>query len=117
MTILGIKEFGEDEETGLQKELQILKLKIDGETDEVFVQCRVVLLAPKGGVVKVVSNHTFRRYNRPAIMDGNKEILPANNKFDMLKLSPLGQGILGMLQIDINNIKGFDTIDEDLKQL
>ena len=117
MTILGTKQLGEDLETGLQKELRIWQITIDGKSEVILVVYDIVLISPKGGVVKVINTNSFRRFNRPAIIEDGVEVKPENNKFDALKLSPLGQGILGMLQVDINNIQGFDTLEQDLEQL
>lgn len=115
MTILGTKDLGQDPETTLNRQLQVWQITIDGKSETILVVYDIVLLSPNDKVVKILSTENYRRFNRPEYTNGETTI-PANNKFDALKLSPVGQMILGMLQVDLNNIQGFDTLGEDLAQ-
>lgn len=116
MTILAKKSFGIDDETGLEKEIHIWHISINGKEDTINIGYDIVLLSPKGKVVSVVSTNNYNRYNRPAIIEDGIEVKPANMKFDALKNSPVGQGILQMLSADIANIKSFDTLVQDITQ-
>jgi len=104
MTIFGTKDLGLDEDSGLQKQVQFWNIDINGKTEVVTVKYDIVLLAPKGQVVKILETNQYRRFNRPDILDdeGNV-ILPANMKWDQLKESATGKGILEMIDLDVKN--------------
>lgn len=117
MTILGKKSLGVDPKTTLEKELHIWQITIDGKSEVILVVYDIVLLAPTGAVIKTLETNNFVRFNKKAVLDSNGvEISPANMKFDALKLSPIGQGILALLQVDLAAIQGIDTLFEDLRQ-
>ncbi len=116
MTLLGTKNLGKDVVTDLDRQLQIWQITIDGKSEVILVVYDIVLLAPNGSIAKVESTDNFRRFNRDAVIQDEIEVKPANLKFDALKLSPVGQAILGMLQLDLNLIQSFETLAEDLRQ-
>lgn len=105
MTIFGEIDLGIDKETGLQKKVLIWKIDIDGKTEIITVKYDISLISPTGIVVKIIATNIYRRFNRPAVMseDGETIITPANMKWDQLKDSAIGQGILSMIDLDVKN--------------
>ena len=104
MTLFGTADLGIDAETGLEKQLQIWGIDINGKTEEVIVSYDVVLLSPTGVTVKVIESNNYRRYDKQAVIDANGiELSAANLKFTYLKNSAVGQGILYMISLDVAN--------------
>lgn len=136
------KSLGIDQQSGLEQQIVINQLTIDSESEIVVIVYRIELLSPKGTVIKRSHPLNYTRYNLPDILykegdiitpevldeDGITIITPAviatgvevkltgNMKFNLLRNSTLGQGITGLINLDINNIKGINTIDFDLSQ-
>jgi hypothetical protein len=101
----GSKSLGGDDESTLEKKLFITQIVIDAPSKSITIQYNISLVASNGFVVKTIKTGTYVRYN-----DGTK------NKYDELKSSPIGQAILGLIQLDVNAIQSDITIDLDLKQ-
>ncbi len=142
MTPIAKKSLGIDQESGLEQQIVITQLTIDSTSEIVVIVYRLELLSPKGTVVRRSDPKTYTRYNLPNILyksgdvitpevldvDGVTVITPAvisdgtevkligNMKFDLLRNSPIGQGITGLIGLDINAIKGADTLEWDLSQ-
>lgn len=99
------KKLGTDQDTGLEKELNITGVFIDIENEVIDVRCSVNLIYPTGKKQSVRALN-YRRFNA----DGNM-------KFNNLKDSTIGQGIISIIQNDVNSIKSSETIEQDLAQL
>lgn len=102
MTLFGTLPLGIDVETGLQKEVQVWQINIDGKTETITVVYDIVLLSPVGQPLLILETNSFLRYNRQAVLDAENNVIKEENlRFKMLKESPLGQGILGMITADL----------------
>lgn len=98
-------DFGVDAYTGLQKKLYVTGIRIDAKTEVVYVDYDIVLLSPTGVQVSVIESYYFERLN-----------LPGNEKYNELKNSPVGQGIIQMIGTDMAMIQSYETCRENLKQ-
>lgn len=141
MTPISIKSLGIDQESGLEQQISVTQLTIDAEAEMVVIIYRIELLSPNRTIVRRSNPLSYTRYNLPtilynpgeiikkAVLDENGEIITpeiiaiggeikliGNMKFDLLRNSSLGQGITGLINLDINAIKGIDTLNDDLSQ-
>lgn len=87
-----------DSETGLDKEIRVVKINIDAETEEIVVFYAIVLASPTGVVMKTLEVSSYKRYNKAAVLDENNvEVAPANMAYNNLKASAIGQGIVAIV--------------------
>lgn len=105
MTIFGEKNLGVDIDSGLQKKLLIWDIQINGKTEVITCKYDISLISPTGMIVKTISTNNYKRFNKLAELDedGITVISPANLKWDSLKNSIIGQGILSMIAQDVVN--------------
>lgn len=103
-----VKSIGIDSATGLSQQLNVWQLTIDAKSKKIAVVYNIQVLAPNGAVVSTGDNLVYFRYNKPA-----HDTIPADNRFDLLKASPLGQGIIANI---VNDLVPVSTIN-DLKKL
>lgn len=101
MTPIAEKDFGTDQESGLNKKLQVLTLFIDAEQELISIGFRIVLFGPTGIVVSILRRGSYVR---------------TGSKFQDLRNSQLGAGITGLIAQDLAGINSFESLDEDLKQ-
>lgn len=99
------KSFGIDQATGLEKTASFSRLIIDLTKEVIEIQVDINLIYPSGKKQKI-NNVTYRRFNA----DGNM-------KFNLLKDSLIGQGIINLVSEDFQNIKSFETMEADLAQI
>jgi hypothetical protein len=81
---------GIDENTGLDVELRVKSLTIDSELQKITIKIDKSLVSPTGVELKVIESQYYDRYNSET-----------NLRYDGLALSPIGQGIKTMLNIDL----------------
>lgn len=110
-TPIASKSFGTDQETGLEKRILAHSFHCDAKANRITVICDVVLMSPTGKIVSIVMPVTYRRENI-----AETPTINASLKFDQLRNSQIGQGIIQLIQGDINAITSFNTIADDLKQ-
>lgn len=110
-TPIAQKSFGIDTVTGLEKRLYVWQQVNDVKSQKIVVVFDIVLISPTGKVVSTLSTGTFERINIP---ETNTHL--ASPKFDDLRKSPIGQGISGLIAKDLEDIKSFETLHEDLAQ-
>lgn len=94
------KTLGTDSRTGLTRKIEVVAIEIQSKIKTVSVTFEVNLYSGN----EFVATERTGNYTR------------TNVKFDALESSTVGQGIKGMIGIDLNLITSFETIDEDLKQ-
>ena len=99
------KNFGIDQATGLEKELTVTGIFIDIENEVIDVRCSIKLIYPTGKKQDIRSLN-YRRFNADGSM-----------MFNVFKNSNVGQGIVNVIQNDINLIQSFETLDADLAQV
>lgn len=100
-----VKSFGIDTETGLEKKLTFSSLRIDILNEVIEIYLDVNLIYPSGKKQRI-NTIVYRRFNA----DGNM-------KFNELKDSAIGQGIIAVIQNDFNMIQSFGSIEQDLAQI
>lgn len=83
-------------EYGLPTELRIVGLTIDSKTKTIIVKWEKVIVSPTNKVVMTLEEGEFYRYNSET-----------NPKYDLLEQSPIGQGIIAMLQTDLDTYPNF----------
>jgi len=111
------KVIGQDVKTGLNIECQIWQIVIDSKAEMINVVYDLVLLAPNGEIATVLKTDHFVRLNQPAILDKDGNTIKlANLRFNDLRVSPIGQAIIGMLTTDINLVQTVTSIVTDLEQ-
>lgn len=103
--VVVVKKFGLDQATGLEKEVSFSSLRIDVLNEVIEVYLDVNLVYPSGKKQRI-NTIVYRRFNA----DGNM-------KFNALKESAIGQGIISIVQNDFNAITSFETIEQDLAQI
>lgn len=91
MKFITNRTLGIDVETGLSKELRFVSVIIDSEAEQLVVGYKVVLVSPTGVDMKTLHTGIFTRYNSQN-----------NPEYDNLRESPIGQGIIQILQADLN---------------
>jgi len=100
-TPIAIKSFGEDIESGLEKQLRVWGLFCDAKNECITVHYEIVLLSPTGLTFSTIKNGSYIRIG---------------SKFTTLRLSQLGEGIESLIASDLLMINTYETIDFDLKQ-
>lgn len=109
MTLFGHIDLGIDDNTGLNKQLQVWQINIDGKSEVVTVVYDIVLLSPTNKVIQTLSTDNFKRFDRLAQLDeDNNVLMEASLKWTYLKESPLGKGILGMIALDLSKYPDFE---------
>lgn len=98
--MIAFKKLENDIRTGLIRKVEIMSIDINAKDKVITVYYEVNLYSSN----EFVSTEKRGNYRRFGI------------KFDNLESSIIGQGIKGMLGLDLDLITNFDTIDEDLKQ-
>jgi hypothetical protein len=94
------KTLGNDTRTGLVRKVEVIAIEIQSKIKTISVTYEVNLYSNDEIVVtEKTSNYT------------RKDV-----KFDNLEASMVGQGIKAMIEMDLNLIQSFESIDEDLKQ-
>lgn len=91
------KSNGVDVQTGLEKEIRVTSIYINSIEEKITVEIGEYLVSPTGEVMRTLSTKTFSRYNGAE-----------RQKYDELEQSPIGQGIITMLQPDLNNYPNVD---------
>jgi hypothetical protein len=91
------KSTGIDAETGLEKEIRVTAINIDSVSQTITVSIGEYLVSPTGIVIKALSEKVFSRYNGAT-----------RQKYDELEQSPIGVGIINMLQPDLDNYPAVD---------
>lgn len=85
-----------DEVTGLQKELRIVNFTVDAEIKIITVTYVIVLVSPTGVVMVELERNQFTRYNGVV-----------KNRYNDLQNSPIGIGIIQMLDMDLATYPDF----------
>lgn len=112
--LFGEINLGLDEETSLNKKAIIWQIVIDGKSRIITVVYDIVLLSPRETVVKTVLTDVYTRFNSSEVLDKDGNVIKAvNMKWDALRNSPIGQGILQLIATDVSN---YNNSMNDLKQ-
>lgn len=106
--IIASRALGTDEKSELNKRLDVAHIHIDAKGERIVVTYDIVLVSPTGLAVSVLETKTYTRHNRQATADK-----PANLKFNALRDSLIGQGIIELVSSDISN---YDGTDKSLEQ-
>lgn len=85
-----------DEVTGLQKELRIVNFTVDAEIKIITVTYVIVLVSPTGIVMVELERNKFTRYNGVV-----------KSRYNDLQNSPIGVGIIQMLNTDLATYPDF----------
>jgi hypothetical protein len=85
------KSLGIDQETGLEKKIIIHTLEINSQTEVITVKYQVALVSPTGKIMAVLENGQYTRFNSPI-----------KQKYNALRDSAIGQGIIQMLGLDLD---------------
>lgn len=102
---IATRNIGTDSITGLVKQVQTYKIIIDTDDSTVTNQYRVVLLSPNGKSVTSIYDGVYFDKNQQAATGFNGAVIAASNQFTQLRLSPLGQGIAGLIKADLDSAK------------
>jgi len=116
MAAIATKDLPVNVSTGLSNRISITALTIDSRNELITVVYSIETISPTGVVVSSIDNNTFVRRNIEAVVEDGVEITPANEKFNQLRNSPVGQMITGMLNADLALVQSLETINEDLTQ-
>lgn len=100
-TPIAIKSFGLDQESGLEKQLQVRGQFSDAKNECIIIYYDIVLLSPTNMVFSTIKTGFYTR---------------TGIKFNQLRESPVGQQITSLIGNDLDMILSYDTIDNDLKQ-
>jgi hypothetical protein len=89
------RNFGNDETTQLIKQIRCYRLDINAKTKIITIYWEECLISPTGAVMQVLREGNFTRFNSDTL----------GNKFDDLKNSEIGQGIIQMVEaLDLSRI-------------
>jgi hypothetical protein len=94
------KILGNDTRTGLVRKIEVVAIEIQSKIKTISVSYEVNLYSNNEFVVTEKTSNYIRK----------------DVKFDNLEASMVGQGIKAMIEMDLNLIQSFESIDEDLKQ-
>lgn len=114
MTPIAIKDLGDSNEWGLPAKIKIWGLNIDSKKETVTVFYEIVTTTPSGVEDSRVSG-SYTRFNSRVgdQVTPTTKVTRDNLKFDILKASQIGQGIIALLQ---NDLQSFDGNPESLRQ-
>lgn len=93
------KNIGIDEITGLAIELRVKLLTINPVDKKIIVRIDKCLVSPTGVEFTILETKYLERYNSEL-----------NKKYDLLDLSPIGQGIKQVLLIELSNYPDIEQI-------
>ena len=90
------RNFGNHSVTQLVKQIRCYRLDIDAKTKIITIYWEECLISPTGAVMQVLREGNFTRLNSDTL----------GNKFDDLKNSAIGQGIIQMVEaLDLSRIE------------
>lgn len=98
---IATKSLGLDTLTGLPQRINVWQLTIDAKSNVIVVVYNIQTLSPNGSVVVYTGD--------------NKSYSRTGARFDALKASSLGQGIIGIITNDIsviNTVKDLYKLDQ-----
>ena len=105
------KSLGIDAESGLEQKLNIWQVTIDAKAELIVVVYTIQTISPTGVVIAESENKTYTRYNQPAIPEVKNEAgevatpeVPAKLAYDGYKNSPIGQGIIALINSTIAKV-------------
>ena len=98
--MISTKTLGNDTRTGLERRVEVTAIEIRSKIKTISVSFEVNLYSNSEFVTTEKSGY----YTREGI------------KFEALESSIVGQGIKGLIALDLDLITTFETIDADLKQ-
>lgn len=98
--MIAVKQLGNDTRTGLVRKIEVMSIDINSK-DKVITVYYEVNLYSNNEYVSTEKRGNYRRFGV---------------KFDNLEASIVGQGIKGMINLDLDLINNIETIDENLTQ-
>lgn len=90
-----------DEATGLNLELRFVGLHIDAEQSTIKIKWVVSLVSPTGFELRRANEGEFIRHNTET-----------RQRYEELKQSEVGQGIIALLQAELANYPNFEQKEE-----